>query len=86
MATKQNNLAHTKWMCKYHIVFTPKYRRKIIYNQYKQSIREILKRLCNYKGVEILEEHQMPDHIRMLVRILPKISVSSFMGYLKIMY
>lgn len=50
MANKANSLAHTKWMCKYHIVFTPKYRRKIIYNQYKESIRDILKQLCNYKG------------------------------------
>jgi hypothetical protein len=52
MANKSNSLAHTKWMCKYHIVFTPKYRRKIIYNQYKESIRDILKQLCAYKGVE----------------------------------
>ena len=54
-------------MCKYHIVFTPKYRRKIIYNQYKESIRDVLKQLCSYKGVEILEGHLMPDHIHMLV-------------------
>ena len=74
---------YTKWMCKYHIVFTPKYRRKIIYNQYKQSIGQILRQLCSYKGVEILEGHLMPDHVNMLVSILPKISVSQFMGYLK---
>ncbi|WP_279231840.1 IS200/IS605 family transposase [Clostridium sp. HBUAS56010] len=83
MANKANSLAHTKWMCKYHIVFTPKYRRKIIYNQYKESIRDILKQLCGYKGVEILEGHIMPDHIHMLVSIPPKLSVSQFMGYLK---
>ena len=83
MANKANSLAHTKWMCKYHIVFTPKYRRKIIYNQYKESIRDIIKQLCRYKGVEIIEGHLMPDHIHMLVSIPPKISVSSFMGYLK---
>ena len=71
------------WMCKYHIVFTPKYRRKIIYNQYKQSIGQILRQLCSYKGVEILEGHLMPDHVHMLVSIPPKISVSQFMGYLK---
>ena len=65
MANKTNDLAHTKWMCKYHIVFTPKYRRKIIYNQYKESIRDILKQLCAYKGVEIIEGHLMPDHIHM---------------------
>ncbi len=81
MANKEHSLARTKWMCKYHIVFTPKYRRKTIYNQYKQSIREIIKQLCRYKGVEIIEGHLMPDHIHMLVSIPPKMSVSSFMGY-----
>ena len=69
MAKKNNDLAHTKWMCKYHIVFTPKYRRKIIYNQLKTDIRDILKQLCSYKGVEIIEGHLMPDHIHMLVSI-----------------
>ena len=83
MAHKANSLAHTKWLCKYHIVFTPKYRRKIIYNKYREDLREILKMLCDWKGVEILEGHLMPDHIHMLVSIPPKISVSSFMGYLK---
>ena len=83
MAKKEYSLAHTKWMCKYHIVFTPKYRRKIIYNQLKTDIRDILKQLCSYKGVEIIEGHLMPDHIHMLVAIPPKYSVSSFMGYLK---
>ena len=83
MAKKTNDLSHTKWMCKYHIVFTPKYRRKIIYNQYKADIRDIIKQLCSYKGVEIIEGHLMPDHIHMLVEIPPKIAVSSFVGYLK---
>ena len=83
MAHKSHDMAHTKWMCKYHIVFTPKYRRKVIYNQYKESIRDILKQLCSYKGVDILEGELMPDHIHMLVSIPPKMSVSSFMGYLK---
>ena len=64
---KANSLSHTKWMCKYHTVFTPKYRRKIMYNQYKQSIGQILRQLCSYKGVEILEGHLMPDHVHMLV-------------------
>ena len=73
------SLAHTKWMCKYHIIFTPKYRRKVIYNQIKADIRDILKDLCKYKGVEIIEG----DHVHMLVSIPPKMSVSSFMGYLK---
>lgn len=81
MANKTNDLAHTKWMCKYHIVFTLKYGRKIIYNQYKESIRDILKQLCAYKGVEILEGHLMPDHIHMLVSIPLKNSVSQYMGY-----
>ena len=83
MANKANDMAHTKWMCKYHIVFTPKYRRKIIFNQYKEDLRDIIKQLCSYKGVTIIEGHLMPDHIHMLVSIPPKISVSSFMGYLK---
>ena len=83
MANKAYGLAHTKWMCKYHIVFTPKYRRKIIYNQYKQDLAQILHQLCAYKGVEIIEGHLMPDHVHILVSIPPKYSVSSFMGYLK---
>ena len=83
MANKSNDLAHTKWMCKYHIVFTPKYRRKIIYNQLKSDIRDILKQLCSYKGVEIIEGHLMPDHIHMLVSIPPKLSLHQFMGYIK---
>ncbi|MGN9162999.1 IS200/IS605 family transposase [Clostridium sulfidigenes] len=77
------SLAHTRWMCKYHIIFTAKFRRKIIYNKYKESIRDILRDLCKYKGVEIIEGHLMPGHIHMLVLIPSKISVSSFMGYLK---
>ena len=80
---KANSAAHTKWLCKYHIVFTPKYRRKIIYNQYKKDLAQILHDLCAYKGVEIIEGHLMPDYMHMLVGIPPKISVSSFIGYLK---
>ena len=83
MANKSYSLAHTKWMCKYHIVFTPKYRRKVIYNKYREDLVEIMKTLCKYKGVEIIEGHMMPDHVHMLVAIPPRISVSSFMGYLK---
>jgi putative transposase len=83
MVNTSNSLAHTKWMCKYHIIFAPKYRRKIIYNQYRESIGGILRQLCKYKGVEIIEGHLMVDPIHMLVSIPPKISVSSFMGYLK---
>ena len=77
------SLAHTKWMCKYHIVFTPKYRRKVIYNEYKASIVTILKDLCKWKGVEIIEGQAMVDHVHLPVSIPPKMSVSSFMGYLK---
>ncbi|MDL2289415.1 IS200/IS605 family transposase [Clostridia bacterium OttesenSCG-928-F22] len=77
------SLAHTKWLCKYHIVFSPKYRRKVIYNELKVSIREIIKDLCKWKGIEIIEGHLIPDHIHMLVSIPPKYSVSNFMGYLK---
>ena len=80
---KANSSAHTKWLCKYHIDFTPKYTRKIIYNQYKKDLAEIIHDLCAYKGVEIIEGHLMSDHVHMLVSIPPKISVSSFMGYLK---
>ena len=83
MANKANSLLHTKWLCKYHVVFTPKYRRKIIYNQYRSSIGEILRKLCGYKGVEIIEGHLLADHVHMLVSIPPKLSVSQFMGYLK---
>ena len=83
MAKKANSLAHTKWMCKYHIVFTPKYRRKVIYNQLRRDIGEILRTLCRYKGVEIIEGHLMSDHVQMLVMIPPKTSVALFMGYLK---
>ena len=76
-------LAHTKYVCKYHIVFTPKYRRKIIYFQLRTDIRQIIKNLCKWKGVTIIEGHLMSDHIHLLVSIPPKYAVSSFMGYLK---
>ena len=72
MAKKENSLAHTKWMCKYHIVFTPKYRRKVIYNQYKEDIRDIIKQLCGYKGVEIIEGHLMPDYIHIVSKYSAK--------------
>jgi putative transposase len=78
-----DSLAHTKWMCKYHIIITPKYRRQIIYMKLRTDIRDIIKDLCKWKGVEIIEGHMMPDHIHLLVSIPPKMSVSSFMGYLK---
>ena len=78
-----SSLSHTKWDCQYHIVFTPKYRRKAIYNKLRRDIVKYLRRLCDYKGVEIVEANACPDHIHMLVKIPPKISISSFMGYLK---
>ena len=78
-----NSLAHTKWNCKYHIVFAPKYRRKVFYEDKRLEIREILRKLCEWKGVEIVEGEVCPDHIHMLVSIPPKMSVSGFMGYLK---
>ena len=77
------SLAHTKYVCKYHIVFTPKYRRKIIYYQLRADIREIIKDLCKWKGVTIIEGHLMSDHVHLLVSILPKYAVSHIMGYLK---
>ena len=79
----KNSLAHTKWNCKYHIVFAPKYRRKVFYEEKRAEIREILRTLCQWKGVEIVEGEIRPDHIHLLLSIPPKISVSGFMGYLK---
>jgi len=79
----KNSLAHTTWNCKYHIVFAPKYRRRIIYGKIKAEIGKILRELCTRKGVEIIEAEACVDHIHMLVSIPPKMSVSEFMGYLK---
>jgi|SRR5690554_961695 REP element-mobilizing transposase RayT len=78
-----NSLSHTKWECKYHIVFAPKFRRQVIYGKIKKDVANILSTLCKRKGVEIIEAECCRDHIHMLVRIPPSISVSSFMGYLK---
>ena len=78
-----NSLSHTKWNCKYHIVFAPKYRRKIFYYEKREEIEKILRQLCEWKGVNIIKAEVCPDHIHMLVEIPPKISISSFMGYLK---
>ena len=83
MANISSSLAHTKWFCKYHVVFTPKYRRKVIYNELRKDIGEYLRTLCKYKGVEIIEGHLMPDHVHMLISIPPKYAVSDIMGYLK---
>lgn len=78
-----NSLSHTKWNCKYHLVFAPKYRRLVFYKNKKIFIGKILRELCEWKGVNIVEAETCPDHIHMLVEIPPKFSVSSFMGYLK---
>ena len=84
---KQNNatnsLAHTKWNCKYHIVFAPKYRRKVFFYEKREAIREIIKTLCDWKGVEIIEGEVCADNVHLLLAIPPKMSVSSFVGYLK---
>ena len=77
------SLAHSKWRCKYHIVFALKYRRQAIFGKIKADIGMILRKLCEYKGVEIIKANACPDHIHMLVSIPPKISVASFVGYLK---
>ena len=78
-----NSLAHTKWECKYHIVFAPKYRRQVIYKDIKADVGQILGTLCRRKGIEIIEAECCSDHIHMLVRIPPKYSVSEIVGYLK---
>ena len=81
--TDTNSISHTKWNCKYHIVFCPKYRRQEIYGKIKEDVGKILRKLCEAKGVEIIEAEACPDHIHMLVSILPHLSVAQCMGYLK---
>ena len=78
-----SSLAHTKWKCQYHIVFIPKYRRKVLYGKIKVDVREILIRLCKYKNVEIIEGAVCADHVHLCGSIPPKLSVAEFMGYLK---
>ena len=78
-----NSLAHTKWNCKYHVVFAPKYRRKVFYGEKRTEIKEILRTLCQWKGVEIIEGEVYPEHIHLLLSIPPKMSISGFMGCLK---
>ena len=79
----ESSLAHTRWNCQYHIVFIPKHRRKVLYGQVKSDVREILRTLCGYKKVEIVEGAVCEDHVHLCVNIPPKLSVSEFMGYLK---
>ena len=83
MKLDNESLAHTRWNCKYHIVFAPKYRRQVIYGKIKQDIGQMLRKLCEYKQVEIIEAEACRDHIHMLVSIPPKYSVAQIMGYLK---
>lgn len=83
MKLDTESLAHTKWNCKYHIVFAPKYRRQVIYGKIRQDIGKMLRKLCEYKQVEIIEAEVCKDHIHMLVTIPPKYSVSQIVGYLK---
>ena len=78
-----HSLSHTKWNCKYHVVFAPKYRRKVFYGDKRLEIGAILRQLCEWKGVNILNAEVCPDHVHMLLEIPPKMSVSTFMGYLK---
>ena len=78
-----HSLSHTKWNCKYHIVFAPKYRRKVFYGEKRAEIGEILRQLCNWYGVKLIEGEVCPDHVHILVELPPKHAVSSFMGYLK---
>ena len=83
MNITNNSLAHTTWNCKYHVVFTPKYRRKVIYGQLRREIGAILRELCAWKGINIIEAETCPDHIHMLIEIPPKYSISGIMGFLK---
>ena len=78
-----NSLSHTKWQCQYHIVFIPKYRRKVMYGQVRNDVREIIRTLCKYKKVEIIEGAVCIDHVHLCLSVPPKMSISSFMGYLK---
>ena len=78
-----NSLSHTTWNCKYHIVFAPKYRRQVIYGKIKADIGKMLRKLCEYKQIEILEAEACKDHIHMLISVPPKYSISQIMGYLK---
>ncbi len=77
------SLSHTKYRCQYHVVFIPKYRKKVLYGQLREDVREIIQELCNYKGVEIVSGAVCVDHVHLSVSMPPKLSISNFMGYLK---
>ena len=81
--TDVNSLSHSSWNCKYHVVFAPKYRRKVFFGEKRREIGSILRTLCNWKGIKSIEAEVCADHIHMLIEIPPKIAVASFMGYLK---
>lgn len=83
MSKDIHSLSHTRWNCKYHVVFAPKYRRKVFYGEKRLEIGAILRELCNWKGVNIIQAEVCIDHVDMLIEIPPKMSVSSFMGFLK---
>lgn len=83
MSKDIHSLSHTRWNCKYHVVFAPKYRRKVFYGEKRLEIGAILRELCNWKGVNIIQAEVCIDHVHMLIEIPPKMSVSSFMGFLK---
>ena len=83
MSKDIHSLSHTRWNCKYHVVFAPKYRRKVFYGEKRLEIGDILRELCNWKGVNIIQAEVCIDHVHMLIEIPPKMSVSSFMGFLK---
>ena len=83
MTNNINSLSHTRWNCKYHIVFAPKFRRKVFFGEKRVAIGKILRQLCEWKGIKIVEAEICPDHVHMLLEIPPKVAVSSFMGYLK---
>ena len=83
MKNEIRHTAHSTYRCQYHIVFAPKYRRKVIYGKLREDIGQILRKLCEQKGVEILEANAMPDHIHMLVSVPPYLSIAQFMGYIK---
>ena len=77
------SLSHTKWKCQYHIVFIPKYRKKVLYGKIREDVREIIKVLCKYKDIEIISGAVCVDHVHLCVSIPPKMKISDFMGYLK---
>lgn len=83
MSNDARSLSHTRWNCKYQIVFAPKYRRQVFYGEKRRAVGEILRKLCEWKGGKIIESECCPNHIHMLLEIPPKMSVSGFVGYLK---